>query len=44
MRLTAELLGASDQELTEGMIRDIEDMDAILDQFIALFVMGGMSR
>lgn len=35
MRLTAELLGASDRELTEGMIRDIEDMDAILDQFIA---------
>lgn len=35
MRLTAELLGASDPELTEGMVRDIEDMDAILDQFIA---------
>lgn len=40
MRLTAELLGASDRELTEGMIRDIEDMDAILDQFIA-FVRDG---
>lgn len=35
MRLTAELLGATDPELTEGMVRDIEDMDAILDQFIA---------
>jgi two-component system osmolarity sensor histidine kinase EnvZ len=40
MRLTAELLGASDPELTEGMVRDIEDMDAILDQFIA-FVRDG---
>ncbi len=35
MRLTAELLSATDPELTEGMVRDIEDMDAILDQFIA---------
>ena len=33
MRLTAELL--ADRELAEGMILDIEDMDAILDQFIA---------
>ncbi|CBL43716.1 Sensory histidine kinase in two-component regulatory system with OmpR [gamma proteobacterium HdN1] len=40
MRLTAELLEASDPELTEGMVRDIEDMDAILDQFIA-FVRDG---
>lgn len=38
MRLTAELLGES--EFTEGMIRDIEDMNAILDQFI-LFVRDG---
>lgn len=35
MRLTAELLGAVDPELTQGMIHDIEDMDAILDQFIS---------
>lgn len=35
MRLTVELLGGSDPELTDGIIRDIEDMDAILDQFIA---------
>lgn len=33
MRLTAEML--ADRELAEGMILDIEDMDAILDQFIA---------
>lgn len=38
MRLTAELLGES--EFTEGMIRDIEDMNAILNQFI-LFVRDG---
>ncbi|RLU00989.1 MAG: hypothetical protein D9N11_12265 [Ketobacter sp.] len=38
MRLTAELLGES--EFTEGMVRDIEDMNAILDQFI-LFVRDG---
>ena len=35
MRLTAEFLGENDQELQEGMIRDIQDMDEILDQFIA---------
>ena len=35
MRLTAELLAAEDAELTEGMVKDIEDMDAILDQFIS---------
>lgn len=33
LRLTAEMLG--DPDLAEGMILDIEDMDAILDQFIA---------
>lgn len=33
MRLTAEML--ADRELAEGMVIDIEDMDAILDQFIA---------
>lgn len=38
MRLTAELLG--DSEFSEGMVRDIEDMNAILDQFI-LFVRDG---
>ncbi len=40
MRLTVELLGSSDPELTDGIIRDIEDMNAILDQFIA-FVRDG---
>src|SRR5690606_22999809 len=34
LRLSLELL-PSDAELTEDMIRDIEDMDAILDQFLA---------
>lgn len=38
MRLSAELLG--DSEFSEGMVRDIEDMNAILDQFI-LFVRDG---
>ncbi len=33
LRLTAEML--RDTDLAEGMILDIEDMDAILDQFIA---------
>lgn len=33
LRLTAEIM--SDKELAEGMILDIEDMDAILDQFIS---------
>lgn len=34
MRLSSELLSSAEPELTEGMIRDIEDMDAILDQFM----------
>ncbi len=34
LRLSLELLPA-DNELTEDMVRDIEDMDAILDQFLA---------
>ncbi|WP_437879392.1 ATP-binding protein [Pseudomonas sp. LRF_L74] len=34
LRLSLELLD-SDSELTEDMVRDIEDMDAILDQFMA---------
>ena len=33
LRLTAEFM--SDKDLAEGMILDIEDMDAILEQFIA---------
>ncbi len=33
MRLTAEMM--RDREMAHGMITDIEDMDAILDQFIA---------
>ena len=35
MRLSTELMSDAEPELTEGMIRDIEDMDAILDQFMA---------
>ena len=35
MRLSTELLASADPDLTEGMIRDIEDMDAILDQFMS---------
>ncbi|PTU75030.1 ATP-binding protein [Pseudomonas mangrovi] len=34
LRLSLELLD-TDTELTEEMVRDIEDMDAILDQFLA---------
>ncbi|WP_017938903.1 ATP-binding protein [Zestomonas thermotolerans] len=34
LRLSLELLD-SDSELTEDMIRDVEDMDTILDQFLA---------
>lgn len=33
LRLTAEMM--KDRELAEGMVLDIEDMDAIIDQFIA---------
>lgn len=35
LRLTAELLREREPEVAEGMVLDIEDMDAILDQFIA---------
>ena len=34
----------SDDELTEDMIRDVEDMNAILDQFLALSAMAATSR
>jgi len=34
LRLSLELMG-NDAELIEDMVRDIEDMDAILDQFLA---------
>ena len=43
MRLSTELLSSTDPELTDGMIRDIEDMDAILDQFMA-FIRDGSSE
>lgn len=33
LRLSLELM--NDNEFSEGMVRDIEDMDAILDQFLA---------
>lgn len=38
LRLTAEIM--KEKELAEGMVLDIEDMDAILDQFIA-YMRGG---
>lgn len=34
LRLSLELMG-SHNDLTDDMVRDIEDMDAILDQFLA---------
>ncbi|MCP5575799.1 two-component sensor histidine kinase, partial [Klebsiella pneumoniae] len=34
LRLSLSLLN-SDNELSDDMVRDIEDMDAILDQFLA---------
>ncbi|ATR85244.1 sensor histidine kinase [Pseudomonas sp. FFUP_PS_473] len=34
LRLSLSLM-SNDSELTDGMVRDIEDMDAILDQFLA---------
>src|SRR5690606_278256 len=44
MRLSTEMLSSSDPELTEGMIRDIEDMDAILDQFMAFIRDGNAEK
>lgn len=35
LRLSLELMPESDREMVEDMVRDIEDMDAILDQFLA---------
>ena len=35
LRLSLELLPESEREMVEDMVRDIEDMDAILDQFLA---------
>jgi len=34
LRLALEILGERDVTLTEGMVQDIEDMDAIIDQFL----------
>ena len=34
MRLAIEMLGSEDRAMTTGMIQDIEDMDAIIDQFL----------
>jgi two-component system osmolarity sensor histidine kinase EnvZ len=34
MRLAIEMLGAGDRAITDGMVQDIEDMDAIIDQFL----------
>lgn len=35
LRLSLELMPASEREMVEDMVRDVEDMDAILDQFLA---------
>jgi two-component system osmolarity sensor histidine kinase EnvZ len=34
LRLAAEMLAEHDSSMTEGMVQDIEDMDAIIDQFL----------
>jgi two-component system, OmpR family, osmolarity sensor histidine kinase EnvZ len=34
LRLAAEMLSDHDTAMTEGMVQDIEDMDAIIDQFL----------
>jgi two-component system osmolarity sensor histidine kinase EnvZ len=34
LRLGLELLGDTDRSVTDGMIQDIEDMDAIIEQFL----------
>ncbi len=34
MRLGLELLGDRDSSVTDGMVQDIEDMDAIIEQFL----------
>ena len=34
LRLGVELLGNTDSALSEGMVQDIEDMDAIIEQFL----------
>ncbi|MCC6581932.1 MAG: two-component system sensor histidine kinase EnvZ, partial [Phycisphaeraceae bacterium] len=39
-RLSTEFMGGSDPDLVEGIVRDTEDMDAIIEQFIA-FVRDG---
>lgn len=40
IRLATEFMGGNDPELVEGIVRDTEDMDAIIEQFIA-FVRDG---
>jgi len=34
MRLGVEMLGENEQALTAGLVKDIEDIDAIIDQFL----------
>src|SRR3546814_12465224 len=43
LRLSLELM-SSDDELTDDMIRDVEDMNAILDQFLAFVRDGSRSE
>lgn len=40
IRLSTEFMGGTDPELVDGIVRDTEDMDAIIEQFIA-FVRDG---
>lgn len=40
IRLATEFMGETDEELREGIVRDTEDMDQIIDQFIS-FVRDG---
>jgi len=34
MRLSVEMMGGADEAMASGMIQDIEDMDAIIEQFL----------
>jgi two-component system osmolarity sensor histidine kinase EnvZ len=41
LRLGIEMLGDADRTLVEGMIQDVSDLDAIIDQFLAYVREGG---
>ena len=44
IRLASEFMNEQDQELREGIVRDLEDMDAIIGQFIAFVKDGSDER